>query len=361
MLSRSRVEDLATTGGGNPRVLVLGAGGFYGRRVVRALRGVDGIEVVRGSRRGPVAVDLTHRQTFARLEGFAVVINCADTIRASPVAAAQQVLETGGCWMDMGADPQTASRLLALHADEPRGHVVVGVGVFPGLSTMLARHVAELATDLRSLDLAIRVSPLSGSGLGNCALMLAMLEQPGFDFFEGRRRERPGVGGSIDVRYPGVGTDIAHALTLPDTTLVRVSTHAPSVATHMTTVPGFLVRSFGLIAWLLLRAGPLRGMLRASMLASLWLMRALLLRGVTSRVSMTAIANRGESDEVVRGLDFADGQAATATGVAATVRLWCQRPQPEPGCYSPAQLFVLDEALVAAQRSGLTAATLVDP
>ncbi len=107
------------------RILVIGGRGFYGARVVAELgehetwvgtRGV-GSEAARTA-----TVDLQRPETFAV---FA---------------------------LEMGADAPTIERLLERPTAGARGAAVLGVGVFPGLSTALAKAVAERGADCGRLE-----------------------------------------------------------------------------------------------------------------------------------------------------------------------------------------------------------------
>jgi len=344
-------------------VLVLGGRGYFGSRVVHVLGLCNDVEVGVASRRGdaPERVDLNDPSTFAVFDDFDVVVNCADTIGASPLPAARHVLEHGGVWMDMGAEAATAQQLLELEAVEPRGHVVVGVGIFPGMLTMLGKHVAELVGPCERIDLGVRLSTLSGAGPGNVRLMVEMLDQPGFDFHEGKRRERPALGPVTPLPYPETGLAPSSAITMPDTALVRRVTTAPSVATHLSVVPGWMRPGLALTQWLLDHAGPLRGLVLLMTRWSLLVMRAVLLRAIGTRVQLTAVANRGRPDETARGLDFDDGRDGNAVGVTAAVLLWRDVDPPPPGVYPAAALFGLDEALVRLTHAGLAPPPIVDP
>ena len=120
------------------RVAVIGGHGFYGARVVAVLlrAGHDAVAASRSSR--VLRIDLADSTTFSALAGFDAVVNASDSVKAPPDALARWCLDNGQVLFDMVADLPTAERLLDLPHDNVTGHVVVGVGVFPGLSTALA-------------------------------------------------------------------------------------------------------------------------------------------------------------------------------------------------------------------------------
>jgi hypothetical protein len=346
------------------RILVIGGAGFYGARVVAAVKRIDDVEVSIGGRSVEggarrldggagegVRIDLGDAATFGALDGFDVVVNCSDTVRAPPDALASHCLRQGLTLFDMGADPPTTERLLQLDSEGARGFVVVGAGIFPGISTVLAQAAAEAVADCQSIDVGVRLSPLSGAGPGNCALMTEMLRSPSFWYEDGERHEAGPVGPPTRLPYLGIGERVSLRVALPDVALVRRSAGPPTVRASMALVPSFLRFNFGLLGALLPRMGPLRRPLLALTEWSLRFFRGLLLRGVKSAVELTAVANRGGPDEQLRMLAFADGQEGTALGVAAMVELWLGRSElPPPGVYAPGDLFALGELMAAVRR-----------
>ena len=64
------------------RVLVIGGTGYYGQKVMEALRRA-GFAVSSGARRGAdVRVDLRDVSTFRALRDYAAIVNASDSVRA---------------------------------------------------------------------------------------------------------------------------------------------------------------------------------------------------------------------------------------------------------------------------------------
>ncbi len=337
------------------RVLVIGGSGYYGARVAAVLARLEGAEVHVAGRgaTGPrgVRVDVRDPETFQRLRGFDLVVNASDTVNAPPDALAAWCLAQGLTLLEMGADPTTTERLLALPDRGARGTLLVGVGVFPGLSTALAAAAAGLVAECRTLDLGVRLSPLSGAGPGNCDLMLRSLQTPCCWVQDGGRRQGPLLGPARPLPFLGAGRRPAVGLALPDVALVARATGVPTVRAAMALIPGALRFNFQLLAALLPRLGPLRRPALALTGLSLRLMRAILLRRVGSRVQLTAVANLGAPDEAAVLAAFPDGQQATALGVGAAASLLLQRTAaPPPGVYTTADLFPFDALLAEVRR-----------
>jgi hypothetical protein len=328
------------------RVLVIGGRGFYGARVVAELEAI-GVDADAASRSAGVRIDLNDSSTFKVMEGYDLVVNASDSVGAPPESVMSWCLARRIPFFDMGADAPTVERLLQLDTGE--GVAVIGVGVFPGLSTALACTAAGQRA--RRVELGVRLSPLSGAGRANCALMAQMLAAPGVRYEGGRRVETAAVSGAIAVDYEGTGSAPSVGVGLPDVALIHRQTGAPEVGCYMALIPGFLAFNFRLLAGLIRLSGPLKPLLLKLTEWQLVLLRAVLLRGVKTGVQLTAIADRGTEHERIRQLSFADGHRATAIGVAAAVSLFLERPSPPPpGVYTVAGLLNPEALLMRARE-----------
>ena len=103
------------------KILVIGGGGFYGRRIVDGLT-ARGYEASVGGRSGPTRIDLSNQATFDVLTEFDLVINAADGLLAPPDALASYCLEHGHVMMDLSADNRTVDQLLGLNVEGASGH-----------------------------------------------------------------------------------------------------------------------------------------------------------------------------------------------------------------------------------------------
>ena len=331
------------------RILVIGGFGFYGSRVVDSLR-ERGHRVVASSRalagREGLEFDLGDPEGYAGLCDYDLVINASDTVGASPAAAARYVLDNGGTWMEMGAHAPTVERLLSLPSSpHPLGTVLVGVGVFPGLSTALARAVAERGSGCEQIELGVQLSPLSGAGPANCALMAESLFIPAMRFEGGEAKTlASAIGPAVELDYRN-GSRKGVLVTLPDTHLIARATKAPKVATYFSLRPGWLRFNFLFLAHFVRLLRVLRGPLVWLLTKQLIVLRAILLRGVGTRVELLAVADRGLDSERSESLVFEDGHASTAIGVCAAAEAWLRRGQSQRpfGIHGVGELFTLDE------------------
>jgi hypothetical protein len=335
------------------RVLVIGGFGFYGSKVAATLR-ARGHEVVIGARRpqgrvDAVPVDLSAPATFVAFAGFDAIVNCSDSVNAAPDAAVQHVLANGGAWMEMGAHLESTERLLALAIGHTCvGTALIGVGVFPGISTALARAVAlQGGGGCESIELGVRLSPLSGAGRANCALMAESLFVPATRYENSVLvHARTALGGQATLSYAGQAATSVN-VALPDTFLIQRSTHAPNVASYFALVPSWMRFNFTALAWMCRMLRVFKRPLAWLVTWQLIVLRAWLLRNVETRVQLLAVADRGTPRERSRELSFPDGQQVTADGTVAAVQAWLARdPDRRPvGVFGVAEVFELDELL----------------
>ncbi len=327
------------------RVLVVGGTGYYGEKVVHALRRAGVGVVESAARRGAdVDLDLNDATTFGPMRDYDAIVNASDSVRAHPDDAMRFALTEGLIWVEMGADPELARRGLSLDVAPAKGTVVLGAGIFPGLSTCLAVDQACVAgAEAETVELGVRLSPLSGAGRGNCALMTHTLALPSVRYEQGVRvpgrtvgERRPMPFGDHDDE-----TQVAAEMALPDVDLIARATRAPNVRTRFALQPGFLLHNFRVLAWMADKLGSFRGGLLSLSYLMLVGLRAALLRRVSSRVDLSVVAS-GPGWTSERVISVPDGTEGTATATAAFVHALLRRRLPT-GVVIAGQLVALDE------------------
>lgn len=181
------------------RMVVLGGTGFLGSRAVTALKTIPGAEVDVASRRGPVVVDFTKPETFAALAPYALVIDLADATTYPPDALVAWCLAQGKTVIECSSDTRCVERLHGLGAKSATGQLILGGGIFTGISNLLGRDVAEAVGRADAVTLGISTSPFSGGGQSVAALMASTLATPTVTYAGGARtrsRWRRGPGSS---------------------------------------------------------------------------------------------------------------------------------------------------------------------
>ncbi len=287
------------------RLVVLGGSGFLGARVVEGLRRA-GLDAAVASRRAKVAVDVTAPKTFSALEPFAVVVDLTDTVSHPPDALVAWCLERGKTVLEATSEAPCVERLHRAHRDGP-GRLVLGGGIFTGLSNLLARAVAVPGT--KRLTLGVASSPFSGAGQGTIELMLRAMALPVVRFESGTRVERHRMerGPVLDF---GDRRRPTGAMSLAEPYMLRESTGAPDVAAYFAPKPSVLVRGFLAVPPAVARAG----WYQAAMRAYFTVLRRFLLRRVSSAVELVA-----EADGRRRWLHATDGMEAAGLALAAMI------------------------------------------
>lgn len=333
------------------RVLAIGGRGFVGSKVVTALTGLPQAEVWVGSRGNPqgtsVKLDLTDPTTFSTMDSFDYIVNCSDSLKAPPDAAIDYCLKQGLTFIELSADLGTVDRILtAMRAagrgtdDSWRGLVILGMGLFPGLSNLMAKAAFDLKPGCERLELGFRIMPLAGSGAGTAALLGPMLEASAIRYENGQRvSERPGNKG---VRMPFVrGEALTVRWGLPEAVMLHHTLRMPSTATYLATRPAVLRMMMATLPGLLPHKSFFRRLLLAVMGYQGTLLKAFLLRNVREPIEITAMADRRHS------ILFwtSDGFLALGYVVAATLLVLSSRANPKPGLYLPDELFEMNEIL----------------
>lgn len=334
-------------------VLVVGGDGFVGRRTCRALRVAD-IETVSGSRnpqtrdREPdegrsVRVDLCDPATFPVLQDFDLVINCADSLTAPPDEAVAHCLGIGVPWIEASAEPETVTRLLVRFRHASRGDskaatpvrapLILGAGIFPGLSNLMAAFLVDEAPERASgkppverLETAVRYMPLGGAGGGVTALMGAALTQPRYWIEAGQKKQGPPIGPAVSLPFLD-GRKKAWQVGLPDVLLLQETTRVPAIGSYVGPATPFLPPGIPTLSRLFdgALARPI------DRLASLGfrLLRGRLFANRVEPIELLAVADRDTQRERRVIVTVDDGMlAAGATLAVSALELLAQPPQP---------------------------------
>ena len=291
------------------RIVVLGGNGFLGRRVVNALR-VAKADVSVASRSSPVKVDATNPETFSALEPFDVIVDLTDTVTNAPDAVIAWCLSRGKCVIEATSEAQCVERLHAAHVGT-KGRLVLGGGIFTGVSNLLARDVAQRVGTVESVTLGVASSPFSGSGAGTIALMVKALEVKAVRYERGERIEEPKVRRGPSLDFGGV-TRPTGFMSLAEPFMVQRSTGAPKVEVLFAPTPGLLVPAFTMIPGWLARSR----LFQAFMRGYFTVLRRVLLRSVASTVELVALA-QGAGGEAKRVVKAKDGMEAAGYALAA--------------------------------------------
>ena len=320
-------------------IVVLGARGHLGQRVLTAVRSSHP-RAVGGTHRTPSGSEVhADVRDPASLDARGVLINCADVLAARPDEAILRVLARGATWIETTAHPPTIERLLALRgrSDLP-GTLVIGAGLFPGESNVLARAAADDlggASACSSLEVAVRIVPASASGPALASLMAEMMTTPAVVYRDGARVEEPPLARGPDVAFPTVTSPSVRAPGC-EPMMLHASLGIPNLTFLVAPAPTFAARLLRFLApFLPIRLLRLRFVTRLNALY-LSFLRTVLFRSRRAPIEIVATAQAHDGRTATRRLRVEQGMIATAEAIAATLDHLVESPR--PGVHLPDEL-----------------------
>lgn len=325
------------------KIIVVGGSGYLGSLAVAALRRDPAVTALAAGRsahgEGTVRLDLADPATFAVVDAADVVVDVADATATPPDALAAHCQARGVTFLESTSDGAVVTRLLGRAAGEGAGAVVLGAGIFTGLSNLLARAAAERVAGAKSVTLAVRMTPFSGAGAGTVRLMTAVLSAPTVRYEGGRRvegapvREGPRMpfpsGEEPTVEVPLAEAEMIHR-SLGVDVRVAMSPYPNALQKVFLWTPQWVARS-GWYAWL--------------MGVYFSLLRRVLLKGRPSPVQLVARAEGADGKGAVATLRADDGMRAGAVAIAAIARLLGTRRPTRAGAVLVDELMTLDEVV----------------
>ncbi len=301
------------------QIVVVGGRGFVGKAVCESLLKNPNFHVSVAGRHpdDKVHCDLTKPETFSNLKTFDYIINCADNFQASPLNLMKYALENGLVMVECTADPMTIKSAIDSFSSPETpylGSVILGAGLFPGLSNILARDVvASLHTKPTALKISIFISPLSQAGRSTCRLMAEHFCYQTLIIRKGKREISESLA-PVSLNSSSRKHFTGLRLFFPEVVMMQKSLQLDSIETFLVPMPGFLSP---IIA-------RLRKLLSSSIFKGInvWFLKFLrntLLGGKTSDIEILCIATgqNGETKESYFRTD--DGLNSIASGVHVLV------------------------------------------
>jgi len=327
------------------KIVVVGGNGFLGALAVAALRRDPAVTAIAAGRTargdGSVRLDLTDPSSFAAVDGADVVVDVADATTTAPDALAAYCQQRGITFLEATSDRDVVIRLMARTGADGAGAVVLGAGIFTGLSNLLARAVAARVAGARVVTWAVRSTPFSGAGMGTVKLMAAVLAMPTVRYEGGRRVEGPPVrmgprmpfpsGEEPTIEVPFAEAEMIHRSLGVDVT-VAMSPYPNVLQRVFLWTPAWVLRS-GWYGWFM---GAYFGLLRRVFLAK----RA-------SPVEMVARVEGEGGATATMTLRADDGMRAGAVAIAAIARVLGARRPERKGAVMVDEVMGLDEVLAA--------------
>lgn len=320
--------------------MVIGARGHLGSRIVQALEQLDGVEIVNPRRHGGrgQSVDLDRPATFAALQEIDITINAASTHHAAPDALARHALQHGHRLLETSSDRRVMQRLLELRhtVRDARGTLLLGAGIFTGLSNLLGASTVAASGACDRLELTVCASPFSGAGAGTVALMLDALRTPACKVIDGEAVELKPIG-----RGPEFPAGPSLLVSFAEPQMLHASSGVPNVSMYMVPKPAALAATFlATPSWLRNSRS-----FRALLWLQFTLLRRFLLRGRPTRVELTARAySRGNGETAMHVLSAADGMWSAGVASASIASLLAGRRQ-QPGVFCVDECVTLQEVV----------------
>lgn len=326
------------------KIVVVGGSGHLGSLAVEALRRDPSITVRVAGRRasgdGAVRLDLSDPSTFAAVDDADVVVDVADTTTSSPDALAAHCRARGVTLLEASSDRGAVTRLLDLGGTGD-GAVVLGAGIFTGLSNLLAAAAAAKVKGARAVTWAVRTTPFSGAGRGTVELMASVLALPTVRYEGGRRVEGPPVLPGPRMPFPS-GEEPTIEVPFAESEMLHRSLGL-DVRVAMSPYPNLLQRVF---LWT-----------PVSVLRSRWyrwfmgryfsFLRGVLLSGRATSTEMVARVEGEGGASATMTLRAEDGMRAGGVAIAAIARVLGSRRPTAKGPVTVDQVMTLDEALAA--------------
>lgn len=340
------------------RVAVLGGLGHLGALTVRALRAMPGVTAEAASRSASVRVDLERPETFEALRGFDLVIDLADATRVAPDALVDFCLREGLCLLEATSDAPTMERLHALHRGKSYpGALVLGGGIFTGMSNLLGAAAARAAHPCKALSVGISAGPFSGAGASTVALMVSVLKLPYLHAEGGALVQGPVVSRGPALALPR-GSRPSLRSRFAEAAMLFHSTGVPAVDVYFAPYPSLLVYAFLAMPLWLLRSGAFG----AFMGAYFTFLRRFLLRSVPSQVQLLAVARGEDGREVRASIVAPDGMGAAGWALAATAEALVAKKESFTGARFVDEVCELEPVLARANAlAGSTVMELAGP
>lgn len=324
------------------KVLVTGGAGYFGGRVVAALRAAK-LEVECAGRRarpGVVALDVAD-PTPAQLRGYDAVINCVDTLAVPAGPLHRAARAAGTLLLETTAEPASIEAALARRGEvDGPGATVLGLGIFPGLSNLVARAAFEDNGRVGPVEVGMRFSPFSGAGAGMVALIAHLMAEPAPYYRDGARRTAPGFSRGPRLRFADGWRPTLRAA-IPETDLLHASLGVDTLAL-LSPRPGVMQPLLRASARLVPPWRWARRLYLGGVRLGVTVLRRLLFRGPTA-VVVGALAGRRDDGETGRWRVLATPDGVTCGAyatAAAAVALLANRPA--AGVHCADELLDLD-------------------
>jgi saccharopine dehydrogenase-like NADP-dependent oxidoreductase len=236
-------------------------------------------------------------------------------------------------------------------AQETGARVLLGAGLSPGISNVMARKLADVAGDVDSVETSILLSLGDEYGADSLEHMLQSLRQPFNLFRHGRYESALPFGDGEQISFSGVGSRKAYVFPWSDVVYYPKTLGARTAIGRLALEPPWVNRL-------------LRRLVQAG--APRWLEQHGLLGGQGHVIDRLKRAYAGSDTFALRVSISSGGKTlamtlagrkqadVTAAGAAELCRMLAARELPAPGVWLPEQVVAADSFFAALARMGWT-------
>jgi len=243
-------------------IWLIGGYGDVGMRLAAQLLNLEDVQIVLAGRDdgkaqaaarnlddnvSGVGFDVTSDAAAATLSAASVVINF---VEACPTELPGKLAATGVTFIETSADADYLTRIAeGVPSGELKGLVVLSVGTSPGLTNILARHVAQAAPEMTTIDICVEMS--FGRHYGHAATVWFLqnlagdypvrIEDRWVRMEPGQLTRKVQFSGEMPA-VPGIGFGFS------DQAVIARTLDIATVRTFVALAPAFLTRSLGLAA-----------------------------------------------------------------------------------------------------------------
>jgi NAD(P)-dependent dehydrogenase (short-subunit alcohol dehydrogenase family) len=335
------------------RVGIIGASGYMGEEAARALALLPNLEVVPLNRKGDLprgrAFDLSDPLTYPAADDLDLLVNASDAARVSPIPFYEHALARGKLLLETTADRGAMAALIDRFRGQPSaGCLVLGVGIFPGLSNLVGAAAAAKARPCKRLEVGLRFGPFSRGGQGMVDLAATMFRH---DSVQVQDHElAPGSPIQDGPVLPFMSANWSTVIVpFCEPELLHLNRRAPSIVLAVAPAPWILRPMFLMLPLALARAKAFQALMQAYFA----LLRRVLFRWRRSPVEIVAVAHNAHAQRRL-ALKTPDGMRLGGDAIAAVVQALQERPHRPTGAVPVDKLFDLDDILARCRALGAT-------
>jgi len=356
------VKEPTTAAGGD--ILIVGGYGVVGKRIAALLAPKFPGRVVIGGRDAarastlcsslgdgtlPRRIDVNDAGQFDEaLKGVGTIIACVAQAEPSLLRAA---VARGLSYTDIA--PRLAfwegARELHRQAQQSGARVLLGAGLSPGISNMMARKLADLAGAVESVETSILLSLGDEYGADSLQHVLESLKQPFKLFRHGRYESAAPFSEGERIAFPVLGSRMAYVFPWSDVVYYPKTLGASTAIGRLALEPPWINKALrrlvraGAPRWLEehgMRGGQRRAidrLKRAYAGSDQFALRVSVVSG--GRTLAMTLVGRGQAD-------------VTAAGAAELCRMLAAREVTAPGVWCPEQVVSAEAFFAALERMG---------